>query len=93
MYGFNVQQAVRESVRQKVAARPNAGPGRIREDDNPVQIKTGLGSILCADDRFQRVDCLIPKGKIHGVGRRRSGQDTTTMETLLPKHSSFDLCR
>ena len=42
---------------------------------------------MCFDDRFQCGDGGVQEYKFHSVGRRRSGQDSATVEALLPEHT------
>ena len=37
--------------------------------------------------RFQRRNRRIQKHFLHRLGRRRTGQDPTSLETLLPEHA------
>ena len=37
--------------------------------------------------RFQCGDSRVQEHQLYGVGRRRSGQDQTTVATLLPEHT------
>lgn len=39
--------------------------------------------------RFQRGDCGVQEHKIHSLGRRRTGQDQTPLETLLCEHTGM----
>lgn len=42
--------------------------------------------------RFQRRNRRVQEHQFHSVGRRRSGQDPTLVETLFPEYSGSHLC-
>ena len=49
---------------------------------------------LCVCCRVQRWDCGVQEHQFHSVGCWWSGQDQTTVETLLPKHTGrWAMCR
>jgi hypothetical protein len=43
--------------------------------------------------RFQRRDSRVQEHLIHRVGCRRSGQDPSSLEALLPEHPGYHLRR
>ena len=68
-------------------AHPHARPGRSRQDYHIVQTEAERDGVQYTDHRFQRGDGDSRQGgDVHGVGRRRAGQDSAALEALLPQH-------
>lgn len=80
-----------QDLREQGNADPHAGPGRGRQDHDPVQVEAGPVGDHHSHGGFQRGDGDLQKRQVQRVGRGRPGQDPAALATLLHRDPGSDL--